>query len=130
MSQCADEPVPSPTGSYKALEEWYDAFQSANGRKGSAPIPIIVVGTKIDDAKGRETEPKDVDFPRKKELKYMEISSKGNWNVKELLVEVLSATVGDGTQLTDNVEITEASAEVDEQAAEKAMKEYEEAGSA
>lgn len=37
--------------SYSAMEEWYDAVVKANGRKGSEPLPIVVVGTKADDIK-------------------------------------------------------------------------------
>lgn len=37
--------------SYSAMEEWYDAVIKANGRKGSEPLPIVVVGTKADDIK-------------------------------------------------------------------------------
>lgn len=30
----------SKQSSYDALESWYDAVQSANSRKGSAPLPV------------------------------------------------------------------------------------------
>ena len=39
--------------SYEAMEEWYDALSKANGRKGSEPLPVVVVGTKADDIKVR-----------------------------------------------------------------------------
>lgn len=62
-------------GSYQAMEAWYDAVVKANGRKGSEPLPIIVVGTKADDIKGRELKPEAIEFPRKKEHPYREISA-------------------------------------------------------
>ncbi|KAJ9111643.1 hypothetical protein QFC19_001000 [Naganishia cerealis] len=113
--------------SYKNIEKWYDAFNVANGRRGSAPCPIIVAGTKIDNTKGREIQPKDVEWPKKKGLEYREISSKANFGVKELVLDLLKALLGEGTQLTDTVDLAAADAQVDEAAAEKAMKEYTEA---
>lgn len=37
--------------SYTAMEDWYDAVVKANGRRGSEPLPVVVVvvGTKADD---------------------------------------------------------------------------------
>jgi hypothetical protein len=35
------------------MEDWYDAVIKANGRKGSEPLPVVVVGTKADDIKVR-----------------------------------------------------------------------------
>ncbi|GHJ89687.1 hypothetical protein NliqN6_6089 [Naganishia liquefaciens] len=113
--------------SYKNMEKWYDAFMAANSRKGMAPLPVIVAGTKIDDTKGREIQTKDVDWPKKKGLEYREISSKANFGVTELVLDLLKALLGDGTQLTDTVDLATADAKVDEEAAEKAMKEYNEA---
>jgi GTPase SAR1 family protein len=80
--------------SYKGMEKWYEAFMTANGRKGSAPLPVIVAGTKIDDTKGREVQTKDVEWPKKKGLEYREISSKANFGVKELVLDLLKALLG------------------------------------
>ncbi|KAJ9108318.1 hypothetical protein QFC20_003479 [Naganishia adeliensis] len=113
--------------SYKNIEKWHEAFTTANGRKGSAPLPIIVAGTKIDNVKGREVQPKDVEWPKKKGLEYREISSKANFGVKELVLDLLKGLLGDGTQLTDTVDLAAADATVDEAAAEKAMKDYNDA---
>lgn len=94
-------------GSYTAMEDWYDAVIKANGRKGSEPLPVVVVGTKADDIKvrsllsrvplavsqrplclpfalptfsllseqGRDIKPAAIEFPRKKEHTYREISA-------------------------------------------------------
>lgn len=43
--------LPFVSDSYNKAEEWYDALIKANGRKGSEPLPVIVVGTKADDIK-------------------------------------------------------------------------------
>lgn len=56
---------------------------------------MIVVGTKIDQAaKDREVKPESIDWPRKKELEYIEVSAKGGWNVKEALVMILKGLLG------------------------------------
>ncbi|KAL7413042.1 P-loop containing nucleoside triphosphate hydrolase protein [Mrakia frigida] len=114
--------------SYENLVKWYDAVDVANGRKGSEPLPVIIVGTKVDDIKARDVKVKDIEFPRKKGLTYVEISAKANYNVKELLLEVVKALLGFGTILTDEVALEKASLEVDADALEKLKKEYEEAG--
>ncbi|CDZ96920.1 gsp2p [Phaffia rhodozyma] len=113
--------------SYEALTEWYDAIVKANGRKGSEPLPIIIVGTKVDDVKNRAVKPKDIDFAKKKGLPYMEISSKANFNVKELILETVKALLGTGTQLTDEIALEKATTEVDEATLSGFKKEYEEA---
>lgn len=110
--------------SYDALEEWFNAVQSNNGRKGSAPLPVVIVGSKVDLLKDRAVKSKDVDFARTKGLPYMEISSKANYRVKDLLLGLCKALLGQGTQLTDGIELGDATASVDEEAADKARKEY------
>jgi hypothetical protein len=57
-------------------------------------LPIIVAGTKIDNVKGREVQPKDVEWPKKKGLEYREISSKANFGVKELVLDLLKGLLG------------------------------------
>lgn len=114
--------------SYDALEEWCTAFQEANARRGSAPCPVIVVGAKIDQIKDRAVAPEKIEFARVKQLPYLEISSKANYKTKELLLGVVRALCGPGIMLTGEVEFEPASAQVDEDAAAKAMKEYAEAG--
>lgn len=84
----------------------------------------MIVGTKVDQIKDRAVKSKDIDFARKRNLPYLEISSKANYHVKELLLGVCKALLGAGTQLTDEVVLAESSAKVDEEAAEKARKEY------
>ncbi len=78
--------------SYKALEKWYDALTSANSRKGSAPLPIFIVGTKIDQK--RDVPIKDIDFAKKKGLPYYEISAKANYGVKDLALSVIKSLLG------------------------------------
>ncbi|KAJ1025282.1 hypothetical protein NDA13_004099 [Ustilago tritici] len=115
-------------GSYEAMEEWYDAVVKANGRKGSEPLPIVVVGTKADDIKGRELKPDAIEFPRKKEHPYREISAEANYGVKELLLEVCKALLGDSVQLTDQLDLEKAKIDkIDEEQLEKLLREYEKA---
>jgi GTPase SAR1 family protein len=83
-----------PSTSYQALEKWYDATTSANSRKGSAPLPIMIVGTKIDDTKNRDVKISQVDFAKKRGLPYFEISSKANYGVKELVLSIVKSLLG------------------------------------
>lgn len=76
------------------MEEWLDAFNASNGRKGSAPLPVIVVGTKLDQIKDRAVKSKDLDFARKRDLPYVEISAKANYKVKELLLGMVRLLLG------------------------------------
>ncbi|KAE9975316.1 hypothetical protein BLS_002686 [Venturia inaequalis] len=110
--------------SYDALETWYEALQEANNRKGSAPLPVIVVGTKVDKTTSRAVKPKDLEFMKTKGLPYLEISSKGEYKLKELITGLVRSLCGRGIQLTDEIEFEKASVEVDEAKAEEAMKEY------
>ncbi|KAJ9479004.1 putative GTP-binding nuclear protein GSP2/CNR2 (putative) [Pseudozyma hubeiensis] len=114
--------------SYTAMEEWYDAVVKANGRKGSEPLPVIVVGTKADDIKGRDIKPEAIEFPRKKELPYREISSNANYGVKELLLDVCRSLLGDSVQLTDEVDLDKPKIDkIDEEQLAKLFSEYEKA---
>ncbi|SNX84487.1 related to GSP1 - GTP-binding protein of the ras superfamily [Melanopsichium pennsylvanicum] len=114
--------------SYEAMEEWYDAVVKANGRRGSEPLPIVVVGTKADDIKARELKPEAIEFPRKKEHPYREISAHANYGVKELLLDVCKALLGDSVQLTDEVNLDKAKIDkIDEEQLEKLFGEYEKA---
>ncbi|PWZ02288.1 P-loop containing nucleoside triphosphate hydrolase protein [Testicularia cyperi] len=116
--------------SYDAMEGWYDALVKANGRRGSEPLPIIIVGTKADDFKGRELKPEAIEFPAKKEHKYREISSSANYGIKELLLEVCKGLLGDGVQLTDAVELDAAKLDnIDEAELQKLYEQYEKARS-
>lgn len=118
--------------SYTAMEDWYDAVVKANGRRGSEPLPVVVVvvGTKADDIWGRELKPEAIEFPRKKEHPYREISSDANYGVKELLLDVCKALLGDSVQLTDEVDLDKPKIDkIDEEQFEKLFSEYEKAAS-
>ncbi|KZT00594.1 P-loop containing nucleoside triphosphate hydrolase protein [Laetiporus sulphureus 93-53] len=110
--------------SYEKVSVWYEALQKANGRKGSEPLPVILVGTKVDDVKNREVKPESIDFAQKLNLPYIEISSKANYNVRELLLKIIKSLLGASVQLTDKVELEEPSAEVDPAVQEEAEKAY------
>lgn len=87
--------------SYDKVPEWYDAVASANHRRGSEDIPILLVGNKLDGK--RDMTPKEIDYPRKKKIDYMEISSKANYKIDDVLLYLAKKLLGDGTQLTDEV---------------------------
>lgn len=110
--------------SYDALEEWVNEVQTHNGRRGSEPLPLIIAGTKLDRIAERAVKSADIEFPRAKKLPYIEISSKANYRVNDLLLGLCKALLGQGTQLTDQIALEEATATVDEDAADVARKEY------
>ncbi|PWN97559.1 P-loop containing nucleoside triphosphate hydrolase protein [Tilletiopsis washingtonensis] len=112
--------------SLEKSEEWYDAVVEANRRRGSEPTPILFAGTKVDDLSNL-IKPADIDVPRKREVKYVEISAKAGYGVKELYTEICRMLLGGTVQLTDVLELQSSSASVDEEALEKRKKEYEEA---
>lgn len=87
-------------------------------------MPTIIVGTKVDLLKDRAVKPGDLEFIKNKGLPYLEISSKANYKTKELLLGLVRALLGTGIQLTSEVEFVEGSANVDEEAAGKALKEF------
>ncbi|KAN0061756.1 hypothetical protein ACQY0O_005748 [Thecaphora frezii] len=114
--------------SYSVAEEWYDALQKANGRKGSEPLPVIIVGTKADDIKGRELKPEQIEFPRKKEHPYREISSKANYGIKDIYLQICKGLLGNSVQLTDEIELDKPEVDnIDEEALEKLYEAYEKA---
>lgn len=69
-------------------------MQTANHTRGSSALPTIIVGSKLDLAKDRAVKTADIDFPRKRELPYLEISAKANYKVRELLQGVVRLLVG------------------------------------
>jgi hypothetical protein len=124
----------------------YNAVQEVNSRKGSAPLPVIICGTKIDLVKDRAVKPEDVIFAHTKNLPYLEISSKAGHNVETLLLGICRSLLGcvfrggrtkihhiltayrKGTQLTDKPELESPTATVNPEEAAAAMKEYALAG--
>lgn len=78
-------------------------------------------------AESRAVKPSKIEFPMTKKLPYLEISSKGNYKTKELLLGIVRSLMGAGIQLTDEIEFAEASVEVDEEGAVAALKEYSDA---
>lgn len=84
----------------------------------------MIVGAKVDLLTSRAVKSKDIDFARKQNLPYMEISSKANYHIKELLTGICKQLLGAGTQLTDEIELEPATATVDEEAADRCRKEY------
>lgn len=87
-------------------------------------LQVVIVGAKADLMKDRAVASKDIDFARKRSLPYLEISSKANYHIKELLLGICKALLGAGTQLTDEIEFGEASATIDEEKADAARKDY------
>ncbi len=59
---------------YKNIANWYKDI-----RRVREDSPIVVVGNKL-DVEDRKVKPKQIKFPRRKNLPYCEISAKANYN--------------------------------------------------
>jgi len=57
-------------------------------------IPIVLVGNKI-DCKDRKVKPKDIQFHRKKNLQYFDISAKSNYNFEKPFLYIIRKLTGD-----------------------------------
>ena len=59
-------------------------------------IPIVLVGNKV-DMKDRKVKPRQVTFHRKKNLQYIEISAKSNYNVEKPFLYIARRLLGDSS---------------------------------
>lgn len=57
-------------------------------------IPIVLVGNKI-DCKDRKVKPKEIQFHRKKNLQYFDISAKSNYNFEKPFLYIIRKLTGD-----------------------------------
>jgi len=68
---------------YKSVPHWHkDLTRVCEG------IPIVLCGNKI-DCKDRKVKPKDIQFHRKKNLQYYDISAKSNYNFEKPFLYIL-----------------------------------------
>lgn len=77
--------------SYKDVPLWYSQIV-----KYCEHIPIVLVGNKA-DSKDRKVKPKQVNYHRKKNLKYIEVSALANWRVVEVYEWLMKKLVGDAS---------------------------------
>ena len=75
---------------YKSVPHWHKDLTRVCGEG----IPIVLCGNKI-DCKDRKVKPKDIQFHRKKNLQYYDISAKSNYNFEKPFLYIVR-------KLTDN----------------------------
>jgi GTP-binding nuclear protein Ran len=84
---------------YKSVPHWYKDLTRVCDN-----IPIVLCGNKV-DCKDRKVKPKDIQFHRKKNLQYYDISAKSNYNFEKPFLYIMRKLTGD-----DKVQFTEAPA--------------------
>ncbi|KAG2387446.1 hypothetical protein C9374_001778 [Naegleria lovaniensis] len=85
-------------------------------------IPIVLVGNKVDVA-DRKVKPKSINFHRKKNLQYYDVSAKSNYNFEKPFLWLARKIVGDpNLQLSEEPAIAPPEVAIDM----NAMKQYEE----
>jgi len=74
---------------YKSVPMWHKDLTRV-----CENIPIVLCGNKI-DCKDRKVKPKDIQFHRKKNLQYYDISAKSNYNFEKPFLYILRKLTGD-----------------------------------
>jgi len=74
---------------YKSVPQWHKDLTRV-----CENVPIVLCGNKI-DAKDRKVKPKDIQFHRKKNLQYYDISAKSNYNFEKPFLYILRKLTGD-----------------------------------
>jgi len=73
---------------YKSVPLWYkDLIRVCEN------IPIVLCGNKV-DCKDRKVKPKDIQFHRKKNLQYYDISAKSNYNFEKPFLYIVKKLTG------------------------------------
>ncbi|KAH7816240.1 RAN3, GTP-binding nucleocytoplasmic protein [Monocercomonoides exilis] len=80
---------------YTSVEKWHRDLTRVCDN-----IPIVLIGNKI-DVKDRQVKTKQVPFHRKKNLLYVEMSAKANYNIEKPFLLVLSKLIGSNVELVE-----------------------------
>lgn len=75
---------------YKSVPGWHKAVERVCG-----PIPVVVCGNKCD--RERSVKKWHINYPRKKNLKYFDISNKSHYNCEEPLLYIFRKLARDDT---------------------------------
>jgi len=73
---------------YKSVPHWHKDLTRV-----CENIPIVLCGNKI-DCKDRKVKPKDIQFHRKKNLQYYDISAKSNYNFEKPFLYIVRKLTG------------------------------------
>jgi GTP-binding nuclear protein Ran len=74
---------------YKSVPHWFKDLTRV-----CENIPIVLCGNKV-DAKDRKVKPKDIQFHRRKNLQYYDISAKSNYNFEKPFLYIVKKLTGD-----------------------------------
>jgi len=73
---------------YKSVPHWHKDLTRV-----CDSIPIVLCGNKV-DCKDRKVKPKDIQFHRKKNLQYYDISAKSNYNFEKPFLYIIRKLTG------------------------------------
>eukprot|EP01091_Cochliopodium_minus_P009141 TRINITY_DN2185_c0_g1_i1.p1 TRINITY_DN2185_c0_g1~~TRINITY_DN2185_c0_g1_i1.p1 ORF type:complete len:267 (+),score=67.56 TRINITY_DN2185_c0_g1_i1:46-846(+) len=110
---------------YKKVSSWYKDATRVLGEN----VPVVIVGNKIDvSVLERKVKPKQIDFPKRKNLPYFEISAKSNYNTENLFLEVSRLVIGvkNGVEFVERPLLCVPCTTVDLERANLFRKEYDE----
>eukprot|EP01091_Cochliopodium_minus_P009142 TRINITY_DN2185_c0_g1_i2.p1 TRINITY_DN2185_c0_g1~~TRINITY_DN2185_c0_g1_i2.p1 ORF type:complete len:265 (+),score=61.02 TRINITY_DN2185_c0_g1_i2:46-840(+) len=110
---------------YKDVSNWYKDATRVLGEN----VPVVIVGNKIDvSVLERKVKPKQIDFPKRKNLPYFEISAKSNYNTENLFLEVSRLVIGvkNGVEFVERPLLCVPCTTVDLERANLFRKEYDE----
>jgi len=82
--------------SYKSVPGWYESI-----RKKHPGIPVVLCGTKV-DCKDRKVKPAEIQFHKKHNIQYYDISAKSNYNFEKPFLYISRKLIGD-----NNITFTE-----------------------
>jgi len=77
---------------YKNVPNWYRDLERVIG--GEVKVPMVLCGNKV-DVKDRKVTPKQINFHRKKNIHYIELSAKANFNIEKPFLYILRKLVGE-----------------------------------
>merc|ERR1712159_110267 len=69
--------------SYRHVPDWHRDVVRVCEQQDGKPIPIVLCGNKVDATKERVVQIKHINFHRKRNLQYYEISAKSNFNFEK-----------------------------------------------
>jgi len=117
--------------SYKHVPDWYrDIARVCESTEGKH-IPMVLCGNKVDAVKERVVKPKQINFHRKKNLQYYEISAKSNYNFEKPFLWLAKKLVGDpNLEFVEEVALKPAEVHLDASAMQAYQAELESASAA
>lgn len=82
--------------SYKSVPVWYNSIRAV-----CPDIPIVLCGNKV-DCKDRTVKLSDIQFHRKKQIQYYDISAKSNYNFEKPFLYIARELVGENLNFIES----------------------------